>query len=100
MQYTEQQKMQFREQFAARRKRQLIATIPAVAVMLAIALLGEDADPPVSGVSMSIIIGVALVAVISLLIFSLRNWRYPACDGYIGRVLNPKICSKCGAELR
>ena len=100
MEYTEQQKAQFREQFAVLRKRQWIAVIPAVAAALSVGLIDENANRPVAGLPQSVIIGVVFAVFIGVLIFSLRNWRCPACSGYLGRVMNPKFCSKCGAELR
>jgi len=40
------------------------------------------------------------VLVAAAVIFSFANWRCPACNGYLGRGINPKFCSKCGTELR
>ena len=32
--------------------------------------------------------------------FSFRNWRCPACNGYLGRSMSMNFCPKCGVELR
>ena len=93
MEQTDYQKTRIREEFATRRKRQLIATIPILALLIGFALVGERAE---NTAYPFIMIGVVLV----MLIFSLRNWRCPACDSYLGRGWNPKFCSKCGAQLR
>ena len=93
MEQTEYQKARVLEEFAARRKRQLIATIPVLVLLIGYVLLGERAEQTAYPF---ILIGVVVV----ILIFSFRNWRCPACDGYLGRGLNPKFCSKCGAQLR
>ena len=33
-------------------------------------------------------------------LFSAINWRCPSCNKNIGRLINPKYCTKCGVELR
>ena len=33
-------------------------------------------------------------------LFSLANWRCPACHRFLGRYGNPRFCSKCGAPLQ
>jgi hypothetical protein len=42
----------------------------------------------------------SFVLVAGALIFSLRNWRCPACNRYLGRTFNPRYCQGCGFELR
>jgi hypothetical protein len=100
MPYTSEQEGQFKQQFAARRKRQLILTVPMIlAVIPALAL--RDSGPRVILGIPSIVWGAAfLVLVAGALIFSFRNWRCPACDRYLGRKLNPKFCSNCGVVLQ
>ena len=93
MEQTEYQKARVREEFATRRKRQLIVMIPILLLLIGYVLLGERTE---NTAYPFILIGVVLVT----LVFSFRNWRCPACDGYLGRGLNPKFCSKCGAQLR
>jgi predicted RNA-binding Zn-ribbon protein involved in translation (DUF1610 family) len=34
------------------------------------------------------------------LVFSLRNWRCPACNKYLGKGTLPHYCPNCGVELR
>jgi hypothetical protein len=36
--------------------------------------------------------------IISVLVFSFLNWRCPS-NKYLGKAINPKFCSKCGAQL-
>jgi hypothetical protein len=93
LEQTEYQKARVREEFATRRKRQLIVTIPIVLLLIGSVLLGERTENTAYPL---VLIGVVLVT----LVFSFRNWRCPACDGYLGRGINPKFCSKCGAQLR
>jgi rubrerythrin len=32
-------------------------------------------------------------------VFSLFNWRCPACSSYLGKRFNPRFCPSCGAQL-
>ena len=34
------------------------------------------------------------------ILFSLYNWRCPACSKYLGKQRSPKYCSKCGVALQ
>jgi len=52
------------------------------------------------GVSAVIWGPVLAVFVVGALVFSFKNWRCPACNGYLGKAFNPRYCSKCGVELR
>ena len=92
MEQTEYQKTRVREEFARRRKRQLLATIPFAIVLLGYVILGERTQGTAYPIIFFVVIGL-------LLIFSFRNWRCPACEGYLGRAISPKFCSKCGANL-
>lgn len=91
MEYTETQKAQFMESYAARRARQIAISIALIILMLPLAIVG-DRVPALS------IIMVALVIV--AVAFSLRNWRCPACNGYLGKGFGQKFCQRCGVQLR
>jgi len=97
--YTEQQHVEFRQQFAVRRRRQIILAIPVVLVMIVALLIRMNVDVGAYGLSPAVIGPAFLVLVAAALIFSFANWRCPACNGYLGRGINPKFCSKCGMEL-
>jgi len=99
MEYTEQQKAGFRTTFAARRRNQLILLVPVVACM-ALLLLADETAGTALGIPVRVATPVALVGIAGALIYSLRNWRCPACNGYLGKVTNPSFCSKCGVALR
>lgn len=93
MQLTEREKEKVQEEFAARRKRQLLALIPAFAVMLLLVLFENRAN--------SVVLTVLLVGVVlGMAVFSFRNWRCPACEGHLGRGMGPRFCPKCGVQLR
>ena len=98
MEYTQEQKAHFKEQFAVRRKRQLMLAIPLVALILLITL-SERGSRDVFGVPHQTIgIGFFLFVACALL-FSFRNWRCPACDKYLGKGI-PRYCPRCGVELQ
>jgi hypothetical protein len=42
----------------------------------------------------------AVFVIGALWVFTLLNWRCPACKTYLGHTLNPVFCSSCGARLR
>lgn len=100
MELTEEQKTAIREKFAARRGRQIVVAIVFGIVLLAVygaRIAGYDKTAANSVVIWG---PVFLALVVGALGFSFYNWRCPACNGYLGRSLNPRYCSKCGAQLR
>jgi len=101
MEYTEQHKAAFKEQFLLRRKRQIVLAIPLVVLVVVFAALGEGKNgEAVLGLSPAVIGPAFLLFVVGALVFSLRNWRCPACDGYLGKGINPRFCPGCGAALQ
>lgn len=99
MQYTEQQLSDFKTDFATRRKRQLLATIPILAVFV-VALFMDEGQGTVLGMPVTIVAGAVFVLVLGAIAFSLWNWRCPACNRYLGKGISPSFCSKCGVPLR
>ncbi|TMQ49613.1 MAG: hypothetical protein E6K73_09610 [Candidatus Eisenbacteria bacterium] len=69
-------------------------------VMLVAFLMRANVDLSAYGLSPVVFGPAFLVLVAAAVIFSFANWRCPACNGYLGRGINPKFCSKCGTELR
>jgi hypothetical protein len=88
------------EEFRRRRVRQLVAVVPFVAALIPLLML-EDAGPEglfgIPAVAVAAVCGAVLIAG---LIFSLVNWRCPACKGYLGKAISPRFCQKCGARLQ
>jgi hypothetical protein len=97
--YTEEQKRQFREQFKSRRTRQLMVSLPLVAVVLGASFLRSGKPEQIAGISVQTLGLAFFFLMVGVLIFSLRNWRCPACDRYLGRSISPRFCPKCGVEL-
>jgi hypothetical protein len=103
MEYTPEQQAEFKRLFALRRKRQMMVAIPFVLVIVgfaAFARVGEADGEKLGGVPFLIWIGLFFVLIASVLVFSFRNWRCPACDRYLGREMGPRFCSKCGVALQ
>lgn len=86
------------EEFKRRQKLQLVVSLPAVVVVFAV-LIMSDRGGSIAGVSCKSLAIPAFAVLIGVLIFSLQNWRCPACNGYLGKGFAPRFCSKCGAPL-
>ena len=87
------------EQFKKKRIRQIMAVGPIILAF--IALLSVEGNPTgIFGLPSNIVLGISFALIISVLIFSLFNWRCPACNKYLGKAINPKFCAKCGVQLR
>ena len=100
MEYTEQQKAEFKEQFATRRTRQIVCVVVILAVILPLMMAEERADQGLLGMSVAVLGPLVLGVVVAGVIFSFRNWRCPACNRYLGKGANPVFCPRCGVELQ
>lgn len=100
--YTEEQKAEFRQQFSIRRKRQIILTVPLVALSLGFAALVDERSGSISilGLPLSVAGPALLAFVLGAVVFTFKNWQCPACDRYLGKGINPRFCTKCGAGLQ
>jgi hypothetical protein len=99
MEYTEPEKSEFREEFKRRRSRQIFLAVPLIAMILLFAVLrGRKVEIP--GVPVSVLGPLFLALVVAALVYSLYNWRCPACNRYLGRDLSPRFCNKCGVNLQ
>ncbi|MGB6640678.1 MAG: hypothetical protein WBG67_07890 [Thermoanaerobaculia bacterium] len=98
MEHTEEQKQQFKSKFSVLRKRQLMAAVPVVAVIAFVAL-ADQTTGEAFGISPMVWGPAVVIYFVGLIAFSIRNWRCPACDKYLGKGFSPKYCPKCGAPL-
>ena len=87
MEYTEEQIARFKPRFKRRRNLQFTA----VNVLVLTIAMFKNAQAGVLAF---------LLATLGVFVFSLYNWRCPACRQYLGWVRNLKICTKCGAALQ
>jgi len=100
LEYTDEQKARFRETYATRRRRQHALTVFLAALIFGLFFVGPRYLGSIRGLSVTAIAPVSFVVVAGAMIFSLRNWRCPACNRYLGRTFNPRYCQGCGIELR
>jgi hypothetical protein len=99
-QYLEQQLADFKAEFARRRKRQLLVSIPLAAAVLLFGLFGRRAEAPLFGLPPAVLGGAVFAVVLAAIAFSLWNWRCPACNRYLGKGIGPAFCPKCGVPLQ
>jgi hypothetical protein len=100
MQYLEQQLEDFKAEFARRRKRQLLVSLPLAAVVILFAIFSRTAEAPPLGLPPAVLGIAVFVLVLGAIAFSLSNWRCPACNKYLGKGISPSFCPKCGVPLQ
>jgi surface polysaccharide O-acyltransferase-like enzyme len=100
MEHTDEQLDGIKADFARRKRNQFIVAVPLVLLIAGFVLFEEQLKSPDLGVPSGVFVGVLLVVVISIGGFSFRNWRCPACDGYLGKSTSMNNCSKCGVALK
>jgi len=100
MEYTEEQKQEFKAQYALRKRRQLMVTLPLIVVVIAVAVADTSGGSLFGAFPAAAFLPVFLIIVFAVLIFSFRNWRCPACNKYLGKSLSLRFCPKCGIALR
>jgi cell wall assembly regulator SMI1 len=86
-----------RATFRLRRRRQvllLLFGLPFIAVLGFKGLLGW-----LGGAVAVVLIFLTLGYVTFAVIFSLRNWRCPRCNRWLGNQLNPPSCAGCGVRF-
>lgn len=88
------------QEFKRRRKRQLMMSIPVVALLLISFWVRDHPDRIPFALSQNAFLTVFLAAIAFVLVFSLKNWRCPTCDRYLGKGISPRFCPKCGAQLQ
>jgi hypothetical protein len=98
--HTPQQERAIKETFSVRQRRQILLAIPLVVVLLSFFLAADERAGTVFGFPLAAVGPLLAVFVIGALLFSLKNWRCPACDRYLGKVWNPRHCHSCGVALR
>jgi len=87
-------------EFQRRRARQLAVIAPVVLAILALLWAEDHPHVTIAGLPATVLIGVAVAVIAGFLWFSVRNWRCPACDRYLGKAFNPRFCAHCGVPLQ
>jgi len=100
MQYTDRQQMEIRALFALRRRRQLLISLPLIALIVGFVFLEKGNTGTFLGIPATMVFPGFLAMVAGAFVFSLYNWRCPACNKYLGKQRSPKYCSKCGVALQ
>lgn len=99
MEYTEEEKASFKQEFAVRRRKQIILIVPLVALIGFAVLVDQRNGGVVLGIPAAVAGPALLVLVGAAVVFSFWNWRCPACNKYLGKGLGPRFCPKCGVPL-
>jgi hypothetical protein len=95
MEYTREQLSAFQADFAVRKRRQIaVAVVIALGAVLLMILPAQPALGRMPGILLP------FAAMAAILVFTLQNWRCPACGRYLGRGSNPAFCPRCGVPLR
>ncbi|MGC8774745.1 MAG: hypothetical protein ACP5R6_05750 [Chlorobaculum sp.] len=100
MEYTEQQKQAFKNEFASRRRNQIVVSGLLFILMIPYVTADKSTGLVLGTYPVAMFMPLFFVVVIGALVFSFKNWRCPACDKYLGRSMNPHFCWKCGIALR
>lgn len=87
--------------FRKRKRRQYFISGAMIAIIIFFVTMtelggGSNGAKP-GGWPIPIVLGVAFVAG---MVLTLKNWRCPSCNGYLGKGFNPRFCSKCGVRFR
>ena len=99
MQYTDEQRLQFKVAYVQRRRRQLLLSGPLLLLVFAASMARGSHAQTFLGMPIETGGPVFFLIIIAALAFSWRNWRCPGCDSYLGRNFNPRHCPGCGLEL-
>jgi heme A synthase len=90
---------QIKSQFWKRQGRQLLAIAIALflIILMAVVYKRHDLFGEYSGKALVV---AQLVVLIVFIGFTAVNWRCPACNKYLGKDINKRICRHCKARLR
>ncbi len=89
---------QIKMEFARRRRRQLIAMVATLILLLSLGLVSKR--PDIFGeYARNDILAAQILLVCGFLWFSMFNWRCPACKKSIGPDFSRRVCRHCGARL-
>ena len=101
MEHTDEQKRHFKEVFAKKRRNRYIgmALMVPAAVAFGFGAAGGVEDQMILGLRLIVWWPVVVVVLIGSIIFSVLNWRCPACGTIFAIYFNGRYCPECGTEL-
>ena len=99
------------KEFKVRQKRQAILAIIVFPLVIGIFIAAqffpyelvafiERLQEKFSLINLETMTYIFIALLLSLLGFSLFNWRCPSCNAYLGKNWNPKFCSNCWTKLQ
>ncbi len=88
-----------KQEFQARRTRQVIAIAAVIAIMVLVAVLFRRADL-FGGFSKGTIVKVQILVILLFVNFTAFNWRCPSCRKFLGSDIGRQTCKNCGIRLR
>ena len=89
-----------KREFALRRKRQVLVTLPIIAVVIAASVVADRLEEWAKLLPDALALVLLLAFTIGFFGFIVWNWRCPVCGWYLGKRLFPAFCWKCGVALR
>jgi len=95
MEYTDQQKSHFREEFSRRKKRRLATSFIVLFLMIGVTILTFPRFV-LFGMPKYVWGPVFTLIVMGGLFYIIIDWRCPVCNGILGNVFSTNFCSKCG----
>ncbi|MBI5015841.1 MAG: hypothetical protein HZB55_10170 [Deltaproteobacteria bacterium] len=97
---TDAEKAVIKASFAARRRRQFLVLTPLLGIVIAVAGLADARSQAVLGVPAGVWAPALFAGLGGAAVYTLFNWRCPACNRYLGAQWSPMRCRGCGIPLR
>ncbi len=88
------------DDFKAKRVRQLLLAAPLVIAVVFLIWSEDRPGTALFGIPPTYLTYATIAYVVFYAVFSIMNWRCPSCRSYLGKGINPRFCSKCGAQLQ
>ncbi len=88
-----------KQEFQARKTRQVIAVVAAIASMVLVAVLFRRTDL-FGGFSKGTSVKVQILVILLFVNFTAFNWRCPSCRKFLGSDIGRQTCKNCGTRLR
>ena len=78
----------------------MIATALLVVAGFVIVSAASSSGTTLVGLPARFALPMCAATAVGRLLFAFRNWRFPACDAYLGKAMIPSSWSHCGTPLR
>ncbi len=87
------------QDFGVRRRRQLLAIVVALFLVLFLAFLYKS-PAVLGGFSRNTLFGAQVFVISAFFGFTGVNWRCPSCNKFLRDDIGVRVCRKCGSRLR